>query len=51
MNIDILKEENDLCWEVFFQGLESPCEEMVQEIVVGKGNNPKGSKYEQIKKK
>lgn len=26
------EEENDLYWEVFFQGLEQPCEQMFQEI-------------------
>ena len=30
MKIDISKEENDPCWEAFFQGIESPCEKMIQ---------------------
>lgn len=32
MNYTYTKEENDLYWEVFFQGLEQPCDQMFQEI-------------------
>ena len=46
MNIDISKEENDLCWEVFFQGLESPCEKMIQKNNVEPFNNMEDNDYE-----